>query len=176
MPLEIERKFLVNKKLLFDSGILFCPPESTDSPYISYKYIRQGYLLIEPDKEIRIRAVRKLNNVFGFITIKLNDNNDLIRQEFEYPIPFDAAKELIANNCHLKIYKRRYIIGRFEVDCFEGENSGLIIAELELKSPDEEVSLPEWIGEEITFDKRYKNKNLAINPYGYWKDDNVTLL
>lgn len=156
MAKEIERKYLVDiekwKKL--------------EKP--SAQHYRQGYLVTDPQKTIRIR----LTDTKGFLTIK-GISVGTTRSEYEYEIPVDEAKELLDNFSVAELSKTRYHIGFenkiWEVDEFLGDNTGLFVAEIELQSEDEVFELPEWVGKEVTEDARYYNSNLTMNPYKNWK-------
>jgi adenylate cyclase len=160
MAVEIERKFLVRNESfkLFSKGILY----------------RQGYLNRDKHRTVRVRVAGEL----AFITIK-GITNGMERLEFEYPIPVNDAFEMLETIC-LKplIEKLRYNIMTdghlWEVDEFIGDNGGLIIAEVELKSTEEEVIIPDWVGEEVTGDLKYYNSNLVIHPFKNW--DQVIVL
>ena len=153
MSKEIERKFLVNKNLF--------KPES------EYQYIAQGYLSSTPERTVRVR----IKNNRGYLTVK-GKNTGISRSEFEYEIPEDDAKELLELCEPSIIVKRRYILNFedsiWEVDIFEGDNEGLIVAEIDLKSEDEHFNKPDWLGEEVSFDKKYYNSNLSKFPYKLW--------
>ncbi|HNZ42927.1 MAG TPA: CYTH domain-containing protein [Bacteroidales bacterium] len=155
MPNEIEHKFLVNKGLW--AGV---SPEKT-------VFIRQVYLLTEPEISIRIRT--KDNE--GFITIK-GKSQGPVRREYEYPIPLKDANELIEKSSATLIEKKRHIVYyknmKWEVDEFLGTNSGLILCEIELESEDQQYEKPEWIDKEVTDDMRYYNSVLSVNPYSKW--------
>jgi len=144
MGKEIERKFLVKKELL---------------PSLEgFWDIKQGYLSYYP--EVRIRHITyKDGGRSGFLTVK--GNGTLVRSEYEYFIDDDEALEML-DLCLNILTKKRYILDRWEVDIFEGDLDGLILAEIELYSEDELVELPEWVGEEVTADSSYKNKNLHL--------------
>jgi len=91
---------------------------------------------------------------------------DVIRTEYEYPIPVQDAREILQHLCSLPLIEktRHYVpLGRhvWEVDVFEGDNAGLVVAELELQSADEDYAVPDWIGTEVSGDPRYYNVNLA---------------
>jgi len=152
MATEIERKYLINENLLN------LPAEGNR--------IVQGYLWSEKGKSLRIRITKGK----GFLTIKTG-TNPLSRLEYEYEIPMTDAEELLAQ-CEKKIEKTRFLIEfagmNWEVDVFEGENKGLIMAEIELESANQEFEKPEWLGMEVTEDKRYLNVNLINQPYGQW--------
>ena len=154
MAKEIERKFLVRDESfkLFSTGVLY----------------RQGYLNRDKERTVRVRVAGEL----AYITIK-GITNGMERLEFEYQIPMKDANELLETLCVKPlIEKLRYNIVTeghlWEVDEFIGENEGLIIAEVELKSAEEQVVLPEWVGKEVTGDVRYYNSNLVINPFKAW--------
>ena len=70
------------------------------------------------------------------------------------------------------IQKKRYTypFGNhlWEIDVFEGANQGLIVAEVELKKPNEKIELPSFIGQEVSFDKRYRNEALSEFPFVKW--------
>ena len=157
MPLEIERKFLVNKtlweKLLKPAGDFF----------------RQGYLLTAPEKTIRVR----LTSNEAFLTIK-GKSEGATRPEFEYQIPQTDARELLDHFAEAGLTKTRYKImyqGKlWEVDEFAGENDGLVVAEIELTSEAETFALPEWVAEEVTGQEKYYNSQLSVNPYKSWKE------
>ena len=155
MAFEIERKFLIEKDLWYAVK----KPVGVD--------IIQSYLVNEPGKVIRIRVTDSK----GFITIKGPAEN-AIRQEFEYPVPREDALEILNLFSPKRIEKTRYKIEfhghLWEVDEFFGENDGLIIAEIELKSPEESFDRPSWLGEEVTQDHRYYNSYLSENPYTKW--------
>ena len=156
MAQEIEHKFLVTG-------------EYKSFATKSY-HIAQGYLSTVPGRTVRIRIKGEL----GFITIKGKSNESgLSRFEWEKEIPFNEAVELLQLCESGKIEKIRYEVifenQTFEVDEFFGENAGLTLAELELPSEDTGFSKPNWLGKEVTGDKRYYNSNLAKNPYSKWK-------
>lgn len=155
MGKEIERKFLVNHEkwhiLDKNEGILF----------------RQGYLFASPAKTIRVRIADDK----GFLTIK-GATEGITRSEFEYEIPRKEAEELLEQFADTEILKHRYFIldkgNKWEVDVFLGENEGLILAEIELESENEELQLPNWIDIEVSLDSRYYNANLIKKPYRKW--------
>jgi adenylate cyclase len=155
MPLEIERKFLVRK----DFWYAIRKPEGEE--------ILQGYLVSEPSLTIRVR----ITATNCFITIKGPAKN-ASREEYEYTIPRKDAREIMDHFTKNKIEKIRYRIyfeGKtWEIDEFFGDNEGLIIAEIELGKEDELFKQPQWLGEEVTLDERYKNSYLAANPVKSW--------
>lgn len=155
MGVEIERKYLVDaakwRRLEKPAG----------------SFYRQGYIHKEPGKTIRIRITDK----GGFITIK-GKSQGASRSEFEYSIHTAEAEELLKDFCDEVITKIRYCIeyaGKtWEVDVFSGENKGLIVAEIELNDENEAFQTPDWVGREVTAEKRYFNSNLSSHPYNKW--------
>lgn len=153
---EIERKFLVKNNLYRKS--------------ISRSYkIAQGYLSIDPERTVRIR----LKDQQGYITIKGKSNTaGTTRFEWEKEIPIQEAENLLSLCLPGKIEKIRHEIINgehcFEVDEFSGHNSGLVIAEIELKDENEAFEKPDWLGQEVTEDFRYYNAYLSEHPYGGW--------
>ena len=151
---EIERKFLVKPSWL--------SKQTVQHEVTSRQYIVQGYLSTG-DIAVRIRIIDDRS----YITIK-NNVYDIERSEFEYPIPLaDAEKMLCMPNVRV-VTKFRYVVmydgHKWEVDEFVGRNKGLILAEIELKSPDEPINLPEWIDEEVTGNPKYYNVNIINDP------------
>ena len=153
MGVEIERKFLVRDDHWRGLG----------TPV----HYAQGYLVADGIRTVRIRIAGEV----GFLTIK-GESKGISRLEFEYPIPFLEASELLKLCATPVVEKFRtkvlYADKIWEVDEFEGRNSGLVVAEIELKSEDEPFEIPSWIGEEVTGDLRYYNSRLAIHPYQDW--------
>jgi len=158
--LEIERKFLVNG----------------DFKPFAYKRerIKQGYITSNSDKNsVRIR----IKNKKGFITIKgATNTSGVTRFEWEKEIPLEDAEQLLELCPQATIDKTRYYIKvenhTFEVDEFYGDNEGLIIAEIELKSEDEEFQKLDWLGKEVTGNVHYYNSQLIQYPYRKWKENN----
>ncbi len=154
MAIEIERKFLVKKN-------------SWTRPNEGTLYI-QGYLSSSPETTVRIRIAGKI----GFITIK-GKTTGFSREEFEYEIPVEDAEILLKKCKNAPIKKIRYKVllngTLWEIDEFLEENSGLLMAEVEL--PDENASFfrPEWLGREVTDDKRYHNSHIAQHPFKTWE-------
>jgi CYTH domain-containing protein len=156
MATEIERKFLVKDDSWREQAV--------------GSHYRQGYLSTDPDRTVRARVAAGK----GYLTIK-GRTMDAARAEYEYVIPVQDAEALLDELCKPPlIEKTRYRIDYqglvWEVDEFEGENAGLVIAEVELASADQVIALPAWVGEEVTADPRYYNANLITNPYSRWSD------
>ncbi|WAL60032.1 CYTH domain-containing protein [Thermocoleostomius sinensis] len=156
MAMEIERKFLV-------------VGDAWRSLAIGVAY-RQGYLLSNKHLTVRVRMAGDT----GYLTIK-GATDGISRTEFEYAIPANDAAELLDTLCERPLIEKvRYRIPWqglvWEVDEFAGANQGLVIAEVELSDPEQLVSLPAWIGKEVSYDPRYYNAQLAKHPYSEWKD------
>jgi CYTH domain-containing protein len=154
MSIEIERKFLVK-----DTGFL--------KNYEGSYYI-QGYLSSTSGRTVRVRVA----NNKGWLTIKGKAQN-LTRPEYEYEVPLKDAAELL-ELCEKPLlekirYKIEYASKIWEVDVFLKDNTGLIVAEIELKTENEKFRLPSWVGKEVSGDKKYSNSNLIKVPYKDWK-------
>ncbi|CAL1239258.1 CYTH domain-containing protein [Candidatus Methylocalor cossyra] len=156
MSLEIERKFLV-----VDDSWRAAVRESVP--------LCQGYLNDERDCSVRVR----ISGQRAWLNLK-SVTLGAERHEFEYEIPLDDARQM------LRVLSRKPIIEKtrhfvevgphtWEVDVFEGENAGLVVAEIELETPDQPFEKPSWVGEEVTFDPRYYNTNLATRPFRSWR-------
>lgn len=156
MGQEIERKFLIKESEW----------EKLDKP--GGKQLRQGYILTDPNKTIRVRIAGKT----AWLTIK-GISVGASRLEFEYEIPLQEGNELLDNFSEAELEKVRYEITYkqklWEIDVFAGDNEGLIVAEIELLSEDEKFELPDWVAEEVTHDKKYYNSNLTKYPFKDWK-------
>ncbi len=158
MAYEIERKFLVQDQSWRDlaSGASF---------------IRQAYLACN---ELMCLRVRIKDNVRAALTIK-SAAAEIRRLEFEYEIPLADGAALLDLREGGLIEKLRHKSPQdgltWEIDVFQGENEGLIIAEIELPHEDKVFERPQWLGREITSDKRYSNASLAKTPFRIWKDD-----
>lgn len=155
MPQEIERKFLVDG-------------EYKSKAYASSRIV-QGYICSARGRTVRIR----IRDDKGYLTIKgPADASGISRYEWEKEIPLDETRDLMKICEPGAIDKTRYLVrsGRhvFEVDEFYGENEGLVIAEVELSSPDEPFEKPDFIGQEVTGDARYYNAQLMRHPYKDW--------
>lgn len=158
MNLEIERKFLVLD-------------DRFKKEAVRSVRIRQGYIAHDSGRTVRVRIAGDK----GYLTIKGPSLDDISRQEWEREIPLQDAEDLFPLCKPGAIDKTRYIIpvpdtGRkWEVDEFYGNNEGLVMAEIELGAPEEPFDKPDWLGEEVTGDRRYYNAQLCLNPYKNWK-------
>jgi adenylate cyclase len=155
MGIEIERKFLVTNDSWHEAA----------GPGIP---IKQGYLVGGKDASVRVRLQGDTAN----LNIK-SATLGVRRQEFEYPIPLADAKVLLNTLCHRPIIeKMRYLVPyankQWEIDVFEGDNAGLIVAELELQDESEQYEAPPWLGEEVSHDPRYYNTCLSQHPFKDW--------
>jgi adenylate cyclase len=154
MGVEIERKFLLTGDGWRELG----------TPVL----LRQGYLSTNPERTGRVR----LEGQGATMTIK-SKSVGATRGEWEYPLPLTDANELLDRVCEQPIiekYRSRveHAGHVWEVDEFLGVNEGLRFAEIELDSEDAEFEKPDWIGEEVTDDRRYFNSNLIKHPFSQW--------
>lgn len=155
MPVEIERKFLVSGDAWrneADAGV----------------EIRQGYLTDDQHPSIRVRISGTAKSM---LTLK-HPRSGYTRLEYEYAIPRAEAEELLELSHGAIVVKRRHHVKMgdllWQVDVFEGENHGLVMAEIELSSEEQEFDRPAWVGQEVTQDPRYQNSQLARRPYRLW--------
>lgn len=157
MALEIERKFLVRGDAWRTGTAIFCC---------------QGYLNRDKNRTVRVRIASDQ----AFLTVK-GPSNGPARPEFEYPVPLEDARQLLELCEKPLIEKRRHLIPHhgftWEVDEFLGANRGLVVAEIELSSPDQVFARPTWVGEEVTGDPRYANSSLSAHPYTTWPSGSV---
>jgi CYTH domain-containing protein len=154
MPTEIERRFLVTgTEWRQAGGVRFC----------------QGYLCRGEARTVRVRLAGEK----AFLTIK-GPTRGASRAEFEYEIPVADAEQLLRLCDGPVIQKIRHVVVfsgfRWEVDEFLGDNTGLIVAEIELEREDQPFERPGWVGPEVTADPRYRNSNLGPKPYSTWSD------
>ncbi len=154
MGIEIERKFLV---------------EQIPAGVSQGEVICQGYMVHEPDRVVRVRTKGEK----GYLTVK-GKTIQARRLEFEYEIPFSDARQMLELLCEKPfVEKTRYEIEfqgfEWVIDLFSGENSGLILAEIELDHSDQVFGKPPWAGAEVTHDPRYFNSNLVRHPYVSWQ-------
>ncbi|MBU3917696.1 CYTH domain-containing protein [bacterium] len=154
MTKEIERKFLLKNDSWRENAV------GTG--------FRQGYLPTRDECVVRVRIA----GYNAYLTIK-GRNVGISRLEFEYAIPVSEADSMLDKLCVKPIIeKTRYNVSHegllWEIDVFTGENEGLILAEIELNTEEQQIQLPEWIGEEVSEDPKYYNSNLVKNPYCNW--------
>jgi adenylate cyclase len=152
MGIEIERKFLV---------------VGDDWRAAPGQPFAQGYLNRDKARTVRVRIVEQQ----AWLTIK-GASVGATRAEFEYPIPLADARQLLALCDGPLVRKTRRVVehagARWEIDEFEGDNAGLVVAEIELPSEDAAFEAPPWLGAEVTHDPRYFNSSLAVAPWRTW--------
>ncbi|MDT0557956.1 CYTH domain-containing protein [Ichthyenterobacterium sp. W332] len=156
--IEIERKFLVNNNTFKEQA------------FKSVKIV-QGFLSTNPERTVRIR----LKDDVGTMTVKGKSSGDgLSRFEWEKEISKPDALDLLELCEDVKIDKTRYLVKvenhTFEIDVFNLDNEGLIIAEVELNSENEDFPRPEWLGKEVTGDIKYYNSQLSKQPFNIWNN------
>ena len=154
MAKEIERKFLIDVGLVVELNV--------------GKRISQGYIGTNDKTVVRARIIGDE----AFLTLK-GEVKGFTCSEFEYQIPIDDAVNVIDELCSGGVVdKTRYEIMHenhtWEIDVFHGQNEGLVVAEVEVQSESESVSLPKWIVKEVTGDAKYFNVSLLTNPYSQW--------
>lgn len=154
MAQEIERKFLITSDQFKELG--------------DRTYFHQGFLNTHKERVVRIRIIAGK----AYLTVK-GITKGATRREYEYQIPLSDAVELLDNLCEKPTIKKyRYNVKHvgfiWEVDEFLEENQGLVVAEIELESEEQEFEKPDWIGKEVTGDPKYYNSNLVKNPFNNW--------
>ncbi len=153
MPTEIERKFLV-KNDAWRAQVSGMPQR-----------LRQGYLALTDRAVIRVRTAGDERAWIGVKEHRIGRAHG----EYEYPVPVDEAREMLALCGGSLIEKTRFTLPQgkhvWEVDEFDGDNAGLVLAEIELDAVDETFDLPEWIGAEVTDDRRFYNAALSLHPW-----------
>jgi len=157
MAKEIERKFLLKSDTWCDE---------VDS---SCRYA-QGYMSSSEKVSIRIR----ISDEKAYLNFK-SATLGISRTEYEYEVPLADADDMLANFCEGPLIEKvRYFVKRgdhtWEIDVFEGDNTGLVVAEIELQTEDESFDVPDWIGAEVSDDPRYYNVCLVTHPYCQWTD------
>ena len=158
MATEIERKFLVvddGWRAAADAGVRY----------------RQGYLIGAARCSVRVRTAGRR----AWLNIK-SATIGVQRQEYEYDIPSEEAEAMLESLCERPLVEKvryRIPVGRhtWEVDCFEGDNAGLIVAEVELSDPQEAFERPPWAGREVSHLPRYYNVSLVKHHYRAWSDE-----
>jgi adenylate cyclase len=155
MPFEIERKFLVRG-------------DAWRTLATQKMHIRQAYLASDGKASIRVRVKEDRE---ATLTVK-SRIPERRRLELEYPVPVLEAEALIALRRGSIVEKHRYLVPyageTWEVDVFDGENVGLVIAELELSDEHQSINLPPWAGPEVTGQAPYYNSSLALHPFTSW--------
>lgn len=153
MSVEIERKFLVQEGSWRE---------------VQAVPMAQGYLARSKAATVRVR----ISGEKAWLTVK-GRGDGLSRPEFEYEVlAVDARAMLAMVPGVVEKTRRRVPVGShvFEVDVFEGDNAGLVVAEVELGAPDEAFERPDWLGREVTGIPRYFNSELSVRPFRMWSD------
>ncbi|HHB11734.1 MAG TPA: CYTH domain-containing protein [Chromatiales bacterium] len=161
MPTEIERKFVVVS-------------EDWRAHMVRSVRYRQGYLANNARCSVRVRVAGKdarLNIKSAGLNVR--------RAEYEYRIPPEEADEMLDALCEHPLIEKvrhdvRWMGWNWEVDVFEGENAGLVVAEIELEAEDQAFPLPPWVGPEVSHDARYYNVNLVTHPYSRWGTESAS--
>ena len=157
---ETERKFLVVRDFKSQS--------------YNATRIQQGYIASNNGRTVRVR----IRGDKGYLTIKGPSGlKGITRYEFDTEIPLDDARELMEICEPGIIDKTRYLVkspdGRhtWEIDEFYGDNEGLVLAEIELSHESEDFQKPDFIGREVTGDRRFYNSHMRSYPYRLWKEE-----
>lgn len=149
MAKEIERKFLVRN-------------DAWRGETTSRKSFQQAYIASMEDRSVRVRIMDETD---ARLTIKIG-SSALVRDEYEYSITVEDARELMTTALGIVIEKTRYTVDHegfiWEVDVFDGIYRGLVVAEVEMKQETDRPALPEWLGREVTGDRRYSNQHMAM--------------
>lgn len=152
--MEIERKFLIRDEPWREAGVGVS--------------IRQGYLSTQANAVVRVRVTDE----HAWLTVK-GPTRGISREELEYAVPRSDGEVLLGLCVGGIVEKIRYRLPRgahvWEIDVFSGENAGLVVAEIELTREDEEFERPDWLGEEVSRDRRYTNSALSRSPWSCWE-------
>ena len=158
MAREIERQYLVVS-------------EEWRNKVTTSSEITQGYLSVDPERTVRIRIREGRPSK---LTVK-GPNEGPVRVEYEYEIPDDDARQMLDLCIEPTIHKTRNLVEygsyTWEVDEFDGANSGLVLAEVEVSEGAVSPPTPEWLGDDVTGDDRFYNSNLVAHPYEQWQQD-----
>jgi len=161
MPLEIERKYRVIGEAWREQAHQVIP--------MAQGYLNDTASLDSGAQKVSVRV--RIQSDQAFLNLKSREIGHT-RQEFDYPIPVEQARDLLALCVGGLIDKRRHLVRHggllWEVDEFLGDNAGLVVAEVELEHAEQAVDLPEWAGAEVTDEVRYYNLALAARPYSQW--------
>ena len=154
MGTETERKFLVRN-------------DAWRAAAVDSRRLRQGYVAIDGQTTVRVRT----DGERAWLTLK-GPQSGISRPEFEYEIPPADAEGLMGFCRGRTVEKVRYRVPAdghlWEIDEFSGDNAGLVLAEIELRQPDELFERREWLGAEVSEDPRYLNANLSLKPFSEW--------
>ncbi len=155
MAHEIERKFLLKD-------------DSWRGAVRRSERYRQGYLANTERCSVRVRIADDR----AWLNLK-SATLGVQRREYEYAIPPEEAEEILEHLCQRPfIEKVRHFVEyqghTWEIDEFEGDNAGLVVAEIELEQEQQKIPLPPWVGKEVSDDRRYYNACLIEHPYSTW--------
>jgi adenylate cyclase len=162
MAIEIERRFLVRDAQALISGSGITHP----------RQIRQGYFGYVDGLRVRVRILTEGSGQDRAMLTLKSRRRGICREEYEYPVDLDFAEQALGALPPTRIIRKtRYQLRDrnglvWEIDCYEGPNAGLVVAEVELADLEQRIELPSWVGEEITFNPRYGNSTLARSPIG----------
>ncbi len=161
MGIEIERKFLLASdawRARADAGTRMVQGYLVDA-----RAIAQG--LTQSSVRVRVEGDKACLNI-------KSAQAGVCRQEYQYPLPLGEAVEILETLCRGRIEKIRYCVGIgphvYEIDEFLGENTGLVVAEVELSAVDEAFARPPWLGKEVSHLARYYNVHLVTHPWSSW--------
>ena len=164
MGIEIERKFLVAGDGWRAAAHAVVP--------MAQGYINDMGAMDRGEQKASVRV--RIEGEDAYLNLKSRERGHT-RQEFNYAIPVDEARSLLALCVGGLIDKRRHYVNHeghlWEVDEFLGDNAGLVVAEIELQHADEAFALPDWAGRQVTDALRYYNLALASHPYSQWTED-----
>ena len=160
MPKEIERKFLLKD-------------DSWRRNAVSCSLLCQAYAHFQDNPHLTFRI--RLADDQAFLTLK-GPVSGCSRKEYEYSIPLPDAREILDGFCgkgRIEKYRYRIPAGNrvWEIDEFLGRNAGLVLAEIELESPDETFDRPDWLGREVTSEFRFYNSHLLEYPFQKWEEE-----
>lgn len=158
MSIEIERKYLIKN-------------DQWRKHVKEDLHITQGYIKAA-DATVRIRCYK--DDHTAEITVK-GKRDGISRLEFEYAIPYADAREMQEKLCQERLVKKtRHLIEYkgmlWELDEFHADNEGLFVAEIELNDEHQQYELPDWVGQDVSFDSKYRNSRLCVMPYKEWGD------
>lgn len=165
MAIEIERKFLVVGDAWREAAHKVVPMAQGYLNDLAAMDAGGGRAAMKASVRVRIAGDE------AFLNLKSRELGHT-RQEFDYPIPVADARDLLALSVGGLVDKRRHYVRHkghlWEVDEFLGDNTGLVVAEIELASADTHFARPDWAGAEVTDSVRYYNLALATRPYAQW--------
>jgi len=167
MATEIERKFLVNPEKIKELD-----DSNANHDWGFFEDMYQYYLT----DDVRIRVIYARQDRFHnsieyartYMTMKIKSDDPMVREEIEHEVSHNFYRGLIFLDYPCINKTRYHMDNKWTIDVFRGQNTGLALAEIELETTDQEVVLPDWIGEEVTGDEKYYNSYLVKEPYCNW--------